>query len=182
MAQTEHIDPTGFGLLLVAAVSLPGAINSILTASESTMTWTYGFYGNAAVIGTLLLIVALLAYKANSTFGMTVFGVVGAGVLCVGGGSAIFGDADAGSGVLLVFTIIYAFCIFWSICAKTPKLLTALLVTTTLVFLFAFVGTIVDNADTAKIILYLTGFSYLANFVLNAWLGAGLCCDKIPTF
>ncbi|MCQ2079566.1 MAG: hypothetical protein MJZ38_05900 [archaeon] len=179
MVQTEHIDPTGFGLLLVAAVSLPGALDLLLTGNVNA--WTSGS-DIAAVIGTMLLIVALLAYKANSTFGMTVFGLVGTGVLCVGGGSAIFGGAAAGTGALLVFGIIYLFCIFWSVAAKTPKLLTLLLVTTALIFLVAGINTLITDADLAKNMGYVLGVIYLFNFIFNFWLGAGLCCDKIKTF
>ncbi|MCQ2069829.1 MAG: hypothetical protein MJZ68_01705 [archaeon] len=176
MAQTEHIDPTGFGLLLVAAVSLPGAIDTLLGTAGSDIMWANSSI--ASIIGIMLIFVAYLAYKANSTFGMTVFGVVGTGVLCVGGGSAFFGGATAGSGTLLVFGIIYLFCIMWSVYAGTPKLLTMLLVTTALIFLVAFATTVCD----VKEIGYVLGIVYLFNFIFNFWLGAGLCCDKIKTF
>ena len=179
MTQTEHIDPTGFGLLLVAAVSLPGALDNLLFKQDFWATGAAST-GIAAVIGVMLIIVAMLAYKANSTFGMTVFGLVGTGVLCVGGGCAAFGYASVGTGGLLVFGIIYLFCIFWSYVAKTPKLLTALLVTTALIFIVAGLTTIDDVACDA--LTYLLGVIYLLNFVFNFWLGAGLCCDKIKTF
>lgn len=170
MVQTEHIDPTGFGLLLAAAVSLPGALDCLLTGNVSHWAGS----SIAAVIGVMLIVVAYLAYKANSTFGMTVFGTVGVGVLCVGLG-------DAGTGALFVFGIIYLFAIFWSICIKTPKLLTMLLVTTALIFLIAGVSTLLTG-DAAKNIGYVLGVVYLFNFIFNFWLGAGLCCDKIKTF
>lgn len=180
MVQTEHIDPTGFGLLLVAAVSLPGAIDYLYNGTEATFMW--GGSAIASVIGMMLLIVAFLAYKANSTFGMTVFGLVGTGVLCAGGGNAIFGTAVCGSGACLVFGIIYVFCIFWSICEKTPKLLTLLLVTTALVFLVTCWLTVTDDADMAKTVATILGVVYLFNFIFNFWLGSGLCCSKIKTF
>lgn len=172
MAQTEHIDPTGFGLLLVAALCLPIALEMLVKGDFSNNASSL-----ASIIGFLLLIVAGLAYKANSNFGMTVFGLVGLGVISVGGGNVIFGMADIGLGGLIIFGIMYVACVGWSIVAKTPKLLTALLVTTALIFLLSGIDIMIDT-DLATVI----GVVYLINGILCAWLGAGLCCDKIPTF
>ena len=172
MTEIEHIDPTGLGLLLVAAVSLPLALSYLTDyAAGSVATW----------LGVLIIFTGVLAYLANSRFGMTVLVLVGIAV--------VFSGTDSlGAWGAIVFGIIFLFFIYWAYALKLPKLMVLLLTTTALIFLLVGVISIVGNdgssTDSIETIL---GVVALFNFIFNFWLGIGLCtegCEKgsIPYF
>lgn len=169
MTETQHIDPTGFGLLLVAAVSLPLALSNLLDGHNMGTI--------ADILGLAIIVVAYFAYKANSTFGMTVFALVGIAVFLTGTGSS-FISGKIGDLSDLTFGIIFVFFIIWAILIKGQKLLILLLVTTSLIFLILGIDGFVDqNLNTVL------GVVALFNFIFNFWLGAGLVTEgKIPYF
>jgi hypothetical protein len=162
MSEFKPLDPTACGLFLVAAISLPLAISCF-----------DGKYGVPAelflLLGFLIMVVALLAYRAESNFGFTVFLLVGAAVFASGYGIGIMGN--------LVFGIIFVMCIIWSIFAKTPKNLTLILCTTAGIFLIIAIQGIIDS-DLSTIL----GIVALANFALNFYLASALATEKFPVF
>jgi len=164
--ETKKVDPTAFGLFLVAAVSFPLAL-SFLIGDEDL---GFKLEPLALTAGVLIAAVAYLAWKAGSNFGFTVFGLVGAAVFLTGtGGLSFFGDL--GFAVLFIITVI------WSIMAKTPLTLTLILVFTTLIFLF--VALFSWQGD--DIYKTLAGVSALLNFLATAYLGLALASEgKIP--
>ena len=163
MSEFKPLDPTACGLLLVAAISLPLAISCFdgkyVVPAELFL-----------LLGFLIGLVAILAYRAESNFGFTVFLLVGAAVFASGYGIGIMGN--------LVFGILFVMCIIWSIIAKTPKNLTAILCTTALIFLIIAIQGITDS-DLSTVL----GIVALLNFVFNFYMGTALAFDgKLPVF
>jgi hypothetical protein len=165
MSEFKPLDPTACGLLLVAAISLPLAISCFVgdvkyvVPSELFM-----------LLGFLIALVAILAYRAESNFGFTVFLLVGAAVFATGYGIGVIGS--------LVFGILFVMCIIWSIIAKTPKNLTAILCTTAGIFLIVAIQAITDT--DLSIVL---GIVATLNFIFNFYMGTALAFDgKIPVW
>jgi len=166
MTECKNLDPTALGLFLVAVVSL--ALGLFLLVDVS-----YGGFGELefgtvfTLLGIMILFVAYFAYKAESQFGFTVFALVGAAVALTGYGM--------GSWENIVFAIIFLLTLIWSLIAKTPKLLSLILVTTTLVFLFVGLGGLMDI--DAKI----TGIFALLNGIFALYLAFALALEnKLP--
>jgi hypothetical protein len=161
------LDPTAFGLFLVATVSLPLAMASLLDMQlDGPTLFTYG--------GVLILLVALLAYRSDSNFGFVVFGLVGFAVLFTG----ISGGGDAWSN--LTFGIMFILAIIWSILVKTPKNLTLILVTTALIFLVVGINNGYPDVfgDNGTNVL---GVVALLNFLFNVYMAFALALDgKLP--
>ena len=162
------LDPTAFGLFLVATVSLPLAMANLLDMDlDGGSLFTIG--------GLLILIVSLLAYRSDANFGFVVFGLVGFAVLFTG----ITGGGDAWSN--LTFGLMFILAIIWSILAKTPKNLTLILVTTALIFLV--VGIITGwpdvLGDNGTLVL---GIVALFNFLFNIFMAYALATEKLPVF
>ena len=168
------LDPTAFGLFLVATVSFPLAMANLLKMDlNGEALFTIG--------GMLILVVALLAYKSDSNFGFVVFGLVGFAVLFTGLNSGIVpAVADGWSNI--TFGIMFILAIIWSIFAKTPKNLTLILVTTALIFLVVGINSgypdvFGDNGG------YVLGVVALFNFLLNIYLAYALALEnKLPVF
>jgi hypothetical protein len=163
------LDPTSFGLFLVAVVSLPLAITQLFneTFTVGPSSWFF------VVLGVLLIIVALLAYKSESNFGFIVFGLVGAAVLLTGLGMNAWEN--------ITFSLVFILAIIWSILVKTPKALSLILVTTALIFLT--VG--LSNAEVigGDYWHWLIGLAALFNFFFNIYLSYALALDgRIPVF
>ena len=180
MTEIEHIDPTGLGLLIVAAVSLPLALGNLIMDGDfskfdvgSVATW----------LGALIILTGLLAYMANSSFGMTVLVLVGIAVVFSGGEYGSLGAWGA-----IVFGIIFLFFIYWAYALKLPKLMVLLLTTTALIFLLVGVMSIMTtNGSDIGAVRTVLGIVALFNFIFNFWLGVGLCTEgcekgKIPYF
>ena len=168
--ECTKIDPTGFGLLFVALVSLPIALYCILKYFD--IDNSIGLYLNQLLIvaAVFIVIASLAAYKANSNFGFTVFALVGLGVFFAG-----FAGGDLY--INLTLGIMYLVALVWSIRAGTPKTLTCILLTTALIFIFGGL-----YANGTEIALLLKGIVALANFVLNLYLGFALVDGKIPVY
>ena len=163
------LDPTAFGLFLVAVVSLPLAVLQLWQPEGFNWLPTNEFF---MLIGALIIAVAFLAYRSDSNFGFVVFGLVGAAVFMTG-----FSAPDFMQNI--TFGLVFILAIIWSIFAKTPKNLTLILVTTALVFLF--VGFwVYDGSDWWH---WLIGLAALFNFIFNIYLAYALALDgKIPVF
>lgn len=162
MSEFKPIDPTACGLLFVAAISFPLAVSCLI---EGVVLPAELFM----LLGAMIMLVAVAAWRAESAFGFTVFLLVGAAVFATG-----YGIGDWGS---VGFGILFLFCIIWSIMAKTPKLLTLLLITTAFVFLLAGLNGIVGGLTTAL------GVIAALNFLFNFYLGMSLATEgKIPAF
>lgn len=122
------------------------------------------------VIGSFFIfIAAIAAYKVNANFGFIVFSLVAAGVLFAG---AVGGDMY----INLTLGLIYLVALIWSMRICTPKLLTSILLTTALIFIFG--GIQVETGG--EIWLLLKGIAALANFALNLYLAYALVDDKCP--
>jgi hypothetical protein len=167
MTECKNLDPTAFGLFLVAALSLPLAL---VFLDLFTLPPSFDLAACFPFIGLVILFVAYLAYKAESQFGFTVFGLVGTAIALTGLGMGYEGA--------LVFAIIFLLTIIWSLIAKTPKLLTLILVTTTVVFLcVALAGMFDMDLNTV------TGIFALLNFIFALYLAFALALEnKIPIF
>jgi hypothetical protein len=157
------LDPTSLGLFLVAVVSLPLAIVNLLNNGSTVDPDLF------TVLGIFIIIVALLAYKADSNFGFVVFGLVGAAVLMTGLGM--------GAWECIAFGIVFLLAIIWSVVAHTPKLLSCILVTTSLIFLTVGLSVIVGGSYWPMVIGIVAGF----NFLFTVYLAFALALeDKIP--
>jgi len=159
------LDPTAFGLFLVATVSLPLAVLQLWQPAGFSDLPGLQFF---TVMGILAIITALLAYKSDSNFGFIVFGLVGAAVLLTG--------LQMGFMENITFGVIFLLALIWSIWAKTPKTLSLILVTTTLIFLF--VGFwLYDGSDWWH---WLIGIAALGNFIFAIFLAYALATEKLP--
>ena len=159
------LDTTAFGLFFVALVSLPIAFLCILGYADID-------YGTAdeelgkflMVCAVFILIAAIGAYKANSNFGFTVFGLVATGVFFAGyAGGALYTN--------LALAIVYLVALVWSYLAKNTPVLTTILLTTALIFLFGGIN-VAEGGD--GIWLLLKGIAALANFALTIYLAFAL--------
>ncbi|MCL2032497.1 MAG: hypothetical protein FWG96_04440 [Methanomassiliicoccaceae archaeon] len=112
--------------------------------------------------------------------------MVGTAVLMTGLGYDGGGYAEglgvffgAGAWENLTFAIMFVLAIIWSIFAKTPKNLSLILVTTTLIFLFVGLSGLIDGDYWH----WLIGIAALLNFLLNVYLAFALALDgKLPIF
>ena len=163
MVQTEHIDPTALGLFAVAIVSIPLALSNLWPDGPAT---NFGLY--FPFLGFVILVCSVLAYLANSTFGFVVLAIAGSGVLLAGTG--------LDSWTFIAFAVVFAICLVWSIQAKTPKLLSAVLFTTALVFLFFGLmdPQLVGANDGLRIA---TGIVAVFNFIESCWLATALATE-----
>lgn len=158
------LDPTAFGLFLVAVVSLPLAILQLKNEGVPTKAFF-------EVLGILIIIVALLAYRSDSNFGFIVFGLVGAAVALTGFGMGEWEN--------ITFAIVFILAIIWSVLIKTYKALSLILVTTALIFLTVGLSTVIGGDYWHWII----GIVALFNFLFNIYLAYALALDgKIPKF
>ncbi len=167
--ECKFIDPTAFGLFVVAIISLPLAISGI----GGYIGWDYSFDnigGLLLIAGILLLITAGYAYKAGSNFGFVVFGLVSFGVFMSGVG------LDAWSNI--AFGLIYLFCLVWSLRAHTLKNLTLILLTTALIFIAGGLGGLGMGDWT----VLLGGIAALGNFLLCLYLAYALADENLPCF
>lgn len=156
------LDPTSFGLFLVAVVSLPLAIMQLLNEGVPSKSFF-------ELLGILIIAVAFLAYKSDSNFGFIVFGLVGAAVALTGFGM--------GSWECITFAVVFALAIVWSVAVKTPKALSCILVTTCLIFLTVGLSGIIE-ADYWNLVI---GIVALLNFIFNIYLSFALAMDgRIP--
>ena len=161
MSEFKPLDPTACGLFLVAVVSLPLAIANLTEDPIYAPTPEF-FMG----IGAMILVVALLAYRAESQFGFTVFALVGTAVFLTGyGGMYTMMD--------IAFALTYFLAIIWSLWIKTPKALTVICFTTMLVFLTVGLSGIIDGDYWPKVI----GIVALLNFLANIYLSFALASD-----
>ena len=162
------LDPTSFGLFLVATVSLPLAILQLLQPDGMAWLPTSQFF---ILLGLLILVVAMLAYRSDANFGFVVFGLVGAAVTMTGLGMGFYEN--------LTFAFMFVLAIIWSIFAKTPKNLSLILVTTTLVFLFVGLSGIIEGDYWH----WLIGLAALFNFLFNIYMAFALALEnKLPIF
>ena len=163
------LDPTSLGLFLVAVVSLPLAIYQLVGEPSGDYTLpTSQFF---TLLGLLIIVVALLAYRTDSNFGFVVFALVGAAVTMTGLGMNQWEN--------ITFGIVFILAIIWSILAKTPKALSLILVTTALIFLS--VGLSGLDALAADYWHWLIGIFALFNFIFNIYLAYALALEnKIP--
>jgi hypothetical protein len=165
------LDPTSLGLFLVAVVSLPLAILQLIGEPS-------GVYGVPTanffiLLGLLIVVVALLAYRSDSNFGFVVFALVGAAVTMTGLGMGQWEN--------ITFAIVFVLAIIWSVLAKTPKALSLILVTTALIFLF--VGLSGLEQFSGDYWHWLIGIAALFNFLFNIYLAYALALEnKIPIF
>ncbi len=154
------IDTTAFGLFFVALVSLPIAMICFVTYADSTYGLAAEQLGKFAMIcGAFILLAAIGAYRAGSNFGATVFGLVAAGVFYAGwAGGDIYTNVALG--------VLYLVAFVWSYLAKNPPVLTTILITTALIFIFG--GVAVSEGD--DIWMLLKGIAAIANFILALYL------------
>jgi hypothetical protein len=165
MSEFKPLDPTACGLFLVAVVSFPLAIANLIDGQIGPSS---DFF---TIIGALILVVALLAYRAESNFGFTVFTLVGAAVLLTGLGIGPWED--------IAFTLTFLLAIIWSLNVKAPKALTIICFTTALVFLTVGLSGIVGGDYWH----WLIGIAALLNFIFNIYLSFALAMDgKIKVF
>jgi len=158
------IDPTAFGLFLVAVVSLPLAVLQLKDEGVPTS----GFF---TLMGLLIILVSYIAYRNGSNFGFIVFGLVGAAVALTGIGMGEWEN--------ITFGIVFLMAIPWSISIKTPKALTCICLTTALIFLTVGLSTVIGG-DYWN---WLIGISAAANFIFNIYLSYALALEgKIPVY
>jgi len=165
------LDPTAFGLFLVATVSLPLAILQLVKLKDA-VDYALPSESFFVLLGLLILVVAILAYRSDANFGFVVFGLVGAAITLTGFG-------QMGGYENITFALMFLLAIVWSILAKTPKSLSLILVTTTLVFLCVGLSSLVTNDSWHWAI----GFFALLNFLFSIYLAYALALDgKLPVF
>ncbi|MDR3283295.1 MAG: hypothetical protein LBS92_06815 [Candidatus Methanoplasma sp.] len=124
--------------------------------------------------GLLIILVGLYAFKADSNFGFTVFVLVGFAVLFTG--YAIGTSSLAWENI--TFGIVFILAIIWSLVAKTPKVLSLILVTTALIFLVVGLSVLYPDFDKWYLVL---GIVALFNFLFNIYLAFALALEnKLP--
>ncbi len=163
MSETDYkIDPTAFGLFLVAVVSLPLAIMQLKDEGVPTTEFF-------ELLGILILVVSFIAYRNGSNFGFIVFGLVGAAVALTGFGIGAWEN--------ITFGLVFLMALIWSAIIKTPETLTFICLTTALIFLTVGLSGVIGGDYWH----WLIGISALANFALNMYLSFALALDgKIP--
>ncbi len=124
------VDPTAMGLFFVTVATLPLGLYSIFGGLGD---WSLGVL--FTIGGLLILSVSYRAYNFGSEFGYEVFGLVGFGVLVTGLCSLCPEAGPLGNYVNLTFAMVFILTVIWSGLMKNFKTLTALLVTTALIFL-----------------------------------------------
>ncbi|MDN5357073.1 MAG: hypothetical protein AB7D42_04595 [Candidatus Methanomethylophilaceae archaeon] len=165
------IDTTALGLFFVALVSLPIAMVCFVTYADSTYGLASEQLGRFLMVcSAFILLAAIGAYRNGSNFGATVFGLVAAGVFFAGwAGGDIYTNISLG--------IIYLVGFVWSYIAKNSPILTTILVTTALIFIFGGVAV----SEGTDIWVLLKGIAAIANFVLTLYLAFTLVkteCDS----
>jgi hypothetical protein len=120
----------------------------------------------------MIVIVALLAYRADSNFGFVVFALVGAAITMVSYGMGPYET--------ITFGIIFILAAIWSIFAKTPKNLTLILVVSALLFIF--IGLSSPALVGGDYWHWLIGAVALINFLLCIFLAYALATEKLPVF
>ena len=168
--QEKYIDMTAFGLFFVALVSLPIALNDFVGYSDSS----YGLDGTdlamfAKLCGFFIMLAAIGCYLSRAHFGTVVFGLVAVGVL-------FSGIAGGGLYTNLALGIIYLVALVWSYLAKNTPVLTTILLTTALIFIFGGVAA----AEGEDIWVLMQGIAAIANFALALYLAFSLVkaeCD-----
>lgn len=163
------LDPTSLGLFLVAVVSLPLAILQLMEPDGLSALPTQQFF---VLLGLLIIVVAMLAYRSDSNFGFVVFALVGAAITMTGLGMGPYEN--------ITFAIIFILAAIWSIFAKTPKNLTFILIASTLIFLF--VGLSNPEVIGGDYWHWLIGFAALINFILSIFLAYALATEKLPVY
>ena len=159
------LDPTSLGLFLVAIVSLPLAICQLMEESGPALSLF-------TLLGLMIIGVAILAYRSDSNFGFVVFALVGAAV-------TMTGLNEMGPWENITFALVFVLAIVWSILAKTPKMLSCILVTTALIFLT--VGLSQVDGLGGDYWHWLIGGAALFNFIFNIYLAYALALEnKIP--
>ncbi len=163
MSEFKPLDPTACGLFLVAAVSFPLALGT-LTGENGAPAELF------MLLGALIGVVALIAYRAESNFGFTVFLLAGAAVFATGYGLGGWGS--------ITFGVLFLVMIAWSLIAKTPKLLSAVLCTTALIFLIVGIEVVADmDLDTVL------GIVAILNGIFSLYLGFALVSEgKVKAF
>ena len=154
----KPLDPTACGLFLVAVVSLPLAILQLLDEGVPTAQFF-------ELIGLMIIVVALLAYRADSNFGFTVFLLVGTAVALTGFGMGEYEN--------IAFALVFFLAIIWSASVKNPKSLTIICLTTGLIFLTVGLSVVVGGDYWH----WLIGLSALLNFIFNIYLSFALAMD-----
>lgn len=169
----QRIDPTAFGLFFVAVVSLPIAISCFLNYMGNEDTVAKDLGGLLKVCSFFIAAAALGSYLSNSNFGFIVFGLVAAGVYFAG---AYGGDLW----INVTLGILYLVTLVWSFRLGNLKLLTMILLTTALIFIFG--GVAVHDGDSDSIWMLLKGIAAIANFGLTLYLAYALVDEKVPSF
>lgn len=172
--ECKIIDPTAYGLFVVALVSLPLAIWGFMSYGGMTEEAATLFAGVPSLLtlgGAFILIASLLAYRAGSNFGFIVFALVAFGVIYAGWGS---GDLY----INIVLGIMYLICLIWSLRAHTLKTLTLILLTTALVF---FANGCCAGVDGDWPTLFM-GIAAILNFILTLYLAFALADERIPCY
>jgi hypothetical protein len=157
------------GLFLVAVVSLPLAILQLVGEPSGHYAVPTGMF--FVLLGILIIVVAMLAYRSDSNFGFIVFMLVGAAVTMTGLGMGPWEN--------IAFALTFILAIIWSVIVKTPRTLSLILVTTALIFLF--VGLSGLQALAGDYWHWLIGGAALLNFLLTIYLSYALALEgKLP--
>lgn len=170
--ECKVLDPTAFGLFIVALVSLPLALMGFLGYAE--VDNDIGNYTSVLLTlgGIFILIASLKACAAGSNFGFIVFGLVAFGVLFAGiAGGDLY--------INIVLGIIYLICLIWSVRAHTLKTLTLILLTTALVF---FANGCCANWPAESWPLLFMGIAAILNFLLTLYLAYALADENVPCY
>lgn len=172
MTEDINLDPTAFGLFMVAAIMLPLAVLDLWSDPKAATNLTTIF----TVAGIVLLLVTAWCWKCKANFGLCVFGLVAFGVLLTG-----LGNSFGGSGAFFNIGLAVLFLAFTglSVMIKTQKLLTLIILMTALIFLFSGLTVLVDGDWVGKV----QGVFCIINFIACFWLGFGLVSDgKVKYF
>lgn len=150
------------GLFFVTVVTLLLALYSIFGGLGD---WSLGML--FTVGGLLIMSVSFKAYQVSSEFGYEVFGLVGFGVVMTGL-CVLFPEFDSiGNYVNLTFALVFVLTVVWSGLIRNFKTLTALLITTALIFLTEGLSGIFPDFDVWH---YLIGISSLLTALFSIYL------------
>ncbi len=170
--ECKILDPTAYGLFVVALVSLPLALMGFLGYAGIDNSIS-NYIGPLLMIGGVFIFFAsLFAYRAGANFGFIVFGLVAFGVFFAGyAGGDLY--------INIVLGIIYLICLVWSLRVHTLKTLTLILLTTVLVF---FANGCCAEYTTESWPLLFMGIAAVLNFILTLYLAFALADENLPCY
>jgi len=177
-------DVTSMGLFLVSFIMLVFGMIGIFMYSDGDQA--AGLAAMSVPIATLLGVVFILlgigAWFGGNKFLMVLFGFLGVFLALYATSATVAGPlmADGISMIFIIMTIFFIIFALWAFVLKAGMMLTILLISAGLVFLFY---ALTMTATDPKTMFLLMGVFALIGFAVSVYLALADCMEgKLPTF